>query len=169
MTTLTAADGAIPLRRTRASLAALLQSIQRVMQPQAKVLDVTLSVNIDRNAPEAVFVDRPKIAWAITALVGNALRYVRHGTPRMPGGSINLTARPDERMEAVVVEIQDDGPGIPAETVRVTHTDVDDPRAGLALAMVRDIVLAHGGRFDIQSRTDAIGHGTTIQLTLPVA
>jgi len=162
-------DGAIPLRRARANLTALLHSIQHVMQPQAKTFDVTLNVEIASNAPEAVFVDRRKIAWAITALVGNALRYVRHGTPRMPGGSITVSARSDTDMDAVVLEIQDDGPGIPMETIRVTRADTDDPRAGLALAMIRDVVVAHGGRFDIRSRTDATGHGTMVQLTLPAA
>jgi signal transduction histidine kinase len=169
MTATSASDGAIPLRRGRVGLVELLQSIQTVMQPQAKTFDVTLTVEIDRRAPGTVFVDRHKIAWAITALVGNALRYVRHGTPRMPGGSIIVSAKPDADMDNVVVEIQDDGPGIPAETMRATNAGVDDPRAGLALAMIRDVVVAHGGRFSIRSRTDPTGHGTTVQLTLPAA
>jgi signal transduction histidine kinase len=166
-TTATAAEGAIPLRRVRASVERLLRSIQAVMQPQAKVLDVTLNVLIDGTAPEAVFVDRRKIAWAITALVGNALRYVRHGTPRMPGGTIDVAAKPDPDSGGVVVAIQDDGPGIPAETIRVTNGDLDDPGVGLALAMIRDVVIAHGGRFEIESRTDNVNHGTTVRFTLP--
>lgn len=168
MSPVTAADGAVPLRRATVNVAALLQSIQALMAPQAKAFDVTLRVNIHRAAPQAVFVDRRKTAWAITAVIGNALRYVRHGTSRMPGGSITVTTRPDAGMAHVVVEVQDDGPGIPAETVRVLNSDTDDPRAGLALAMVRDVVVAHGGRLEIDSRTDAAGHGTTVRITLPV-
>ena len=159
----------MPLRRAPASLPGLLQSIRDLMQPQAKALDVTLRVAIDQNAPQTVLADRRKIAWAITALVGNALRYVRHGSSRMPGGSISVTASPDADTGNAAVEIQDDGPGIAAETVRVTNTDADDPKVGLALAMVRDVVLAHGGTFTIRSRTDASGHGTTVRLTLPAA
>ena len=168
MTGASTAGDAIPLRRVPASLPGLLQSIQDLMQAQAKAVDVTLRVTIDRNAPQTLFADRQKIAWAITALVGNALRYVRHGTPRMPGGSISVTASSDAATGNAALEIQDDGPGIPAETIRVTLTDLDDQRAGLALPMVRDVILAHGGTFTILSRTDASGHGTTIHLTLPV-
>jgi len=164
-----AAAGGIPLRRARFSLPGLLQAIQELMQPQAKALDVTLRVAVERNAPQTVVADRRKIAWAITALIGNALRYVRHGTGRMPGGSISVTAAPDPETGHAVLEIQDDGPGIPPETVRATNTDVDDPRAGLALAMVRDVILAHGGTLAIRSRTDAPTHGTTIRFTLPVS
>src|SRR5215472_18876753 len=108
------------------------------MLPQAKALDVTLRVALDRNSPQTVFADRRKIAWAITALIGNALRYVRHGTGRMPGGSISVTAAPGPETGNAALEIQDDGPGIPPETVRATDSEVDDPRTGLALALVRD-------------------------------
>jgi signal transduction histidine kinase len=163
------ADSGIPLRRSPLSLPALLQAIQDLMQPQAKALDVTLRVAVERNAPQTVFADRRKIAWAITALIGNALRYVRHGTGRMPGGSISVTATPDPETGDAALEIQDDGPGIPEDTVRATDTDVDNPRAGLALAMVRDVILAHGGTLAIRSRTDAVSHGTTIRFTLPVS
>src|SRR5262249_46345023 len=124
---------------------------------------------IDRDAAPSVFVDRRKVAWAITAVIGNALRYVRHGTSRMPGGSISVGARPDADATRVVLEIHDDGPGIPPETIRATTAEADDARAGLALAMVRDVVVAHGGRLDIDSRTDRADHGTTVRLTLPVA
>jgi signal transduction histidine kinase len=162
-------DDTIPLRRAPLSLPGLLRAIQDLMQPQAKALDVTFRVAVEQNAPPTVFADRRKIAWAITALIGNALRYVRHGTGRMPGGSISVTAAPDPDTGNAALEIKDDGPGIPAETVRATDTDVDDPRAGLALAMVRDVILAHGGTLAIRSRTDASSHGTTIRFTLPVS
>ena len=163
------ADSGIPLRRSPLSLPALLQAIQDLMQPQAKALDVTLRVAVERNAPQTVFADRRKIAWAITALIGNALRYVRHGTGRMPGGSISVTATPDPETGDAALEIQAAGPGLPPDTVRATDTDVDNPRAGLALAMVRDVILAHGGTLAIRSRTDPASHGTTVRFTLPVS
>jgi signal transduction histidine kinase len=68
------------------------------------------------------------------------------------------------------VEVQDDGPGIAPETLQLlTGTNRDRARPGLALAMIRDVVEAHGGRVDIQSRTDASIHGTTVRLTLPIS
>jgi signal transduction histidine kinase len=162
------ADGTIPLRRAPTGVADLLQSIRDVMQPQARALDVTLRLEIARDLPPAVLIDRRKIAWALTAVVGNALRYVRHGTSRMPGGSVVVAARTDTDTNQVILEVQDDGPGISADTIRATAAGIDEPRAGLALSMVRDVVGAHGGRLDIESRMDAAGHGTTVRFRLPV-
>jgi signal transduction histidine kinase len=79
---------ALPLRRRPTDLRGLLRSTLEVMQRQAKAFDVALNVEVDRQVPAVVVLDAEKIAWAVTALVGNALRYVRHGSHAMPGGSI---------------------------------------------------------------------------------
>ena len=55
------------------------------MQRQAKASDVTLNVVVDDQVPAVVSLDAEKIAWAITVLVGNALRYVHHGSQRHAG------------------------------------------------------------------------------------
>jgi signal transduction histidine kinase len=68
----------------------------------------------------------------------------------------------------VVVEVLDDGPGVPPEA-----TDkIFDPffttkpqGTGLGLAIVRKIVDAHDGRIDVNS---APGKGTRFRVTLPV-
>jgi signal transduction histidine kinase len=39
----------------------------------------------------------------------------------------------------------------------------DSPGAGLGLAIVRDLVTAHGGKVDLQTR---VGQGTTVRCTL---
>ncbi len=69
-------------------LRALLRSTLDVMQRQARAFDVTLNVAVDDDVPAVVSLDAEKIAWATTVLVGNALRYVHHGSQVMPGGSI---------------------------------------------------------------------------------
>jgi PAS domain S-box-containing protein len=68
----------------------------------------------------------------------------------------------------VVVDVIDDGPGVPAEA-----TDkIFDPffttkpqGSGLGLAIVRKIVDAHDGRIDVNS---VAGQGTRFRVTLPV-
>jgi len=164
------AAGAIPLRCAPTSVETLVRSIRLIMEPQARAADVTLSVQIAEDAPGAVFIDGRKVAWAVTALIGNALRYVRHGTSRMPGGSISVRVTRDAATGDVALEVEDDGPGIPLEQVSlVTGAESDESRGGLALTMIHDVITAHGGQFTIRSRTDAFAHGTTIRLTLPVA
>jgi signal transduction histidine kinase len=63
----------------------------------------------------------------------------------------------------VVVAVEDDGPGIPADKVAnlfrrghgVTHG------TGLALMLIEDVVAAHGGTIDVKSKCDAFASGTT--------
>ena len=38
----------------------------------------------------------------------------------------------------------------------------------LGLKMVFDVVSAHGGRVDVESRTDSVNHGTIVRLMFPV-
>ena len=73
-----------------------------------------------------------------------------------------------EGRDAVRVEVQDNGPGMPEDVA----SHVFDPffttkpqGSGLGLAIVRKIVDAHDGQIDLRT---APGSGTLIRLTLPV-
>lgn len=119
----------------------------------------------------ALHVDREKLAWAVTALVGNALRYVGLGRPEGDvGGSIVVRVAYEPGAEFVSVSVQDDGPGIPDDKLpflfeRRSHAPHAD---GLALSLVRQIVDAHGGRIEVESRRETEDHGTSITLSLPL-
>jgi signal transduction histidine kinase len=157
---------AIPLHRTETDLPSLLEGTVETLRAQAAVLDVSLAVEAGPELPR-VNVDAEKIAWAVATLVGNALRYVRRGTRRLPGGSIRvrITAEPG----AIVIAVDDDGPGIPPEKAAnlfrrgagVTHG------TGLALMLIQDVLAAHGGTVDVQTRTASFDSGTTVMLRIP--
>lgn len=159
---------AIPLNRTPTDLAPLLEGTVETLRQQASALDVSLAIEAAPDVPR-VRVDAEKIAWAVATLVGNALRYVRRGTRRLPGGSIHVRIRAEGGDVAVAVE--DDGPGIPPEKVTnlfrrgagVTHG------TGLALMLIQDVLVAHGGRVDVESRIDGPATGTTVTLRIPLA
>jgi len=75
---------------------------------------------------------------------------------------------PHEATKVVIVEVADDGPGVPAEL----NDRIFDPffttkpqGSGLGLPIVRKIVDAHDGRIDLSS---APGQGTRFRVTLPV-
>jgi signal transduction histidine kinase len=158
---------ALPVRRTAVDLPATLRASLEVMTEQANACDVTLTVAISDNFPQAVLVDAGKVVWATATLVGNALRYVRHGSRTMPGGSVVVRLSYADDCRCVVIEVEDDGPGMPRE--RLQQLFGDCAPVGLALAMVREVAAAHGGTMEIQSDTDIRRHGTAIRLTLPVA
>jgi len=160
---------AVPVRRAETNLADLLQSTVALMKEQAESLDCALTLDVAADLPHTAFVDREKIAWAVTALLGNALRFVRRGTRLMPGGTIVVRARHNVDDARVMIEVQDDGLGIPDERL---HDLLLRPPGrlhvtGLGHLLVHEIVTAHGGGLDVISHTDPGQSGTTVRLTLP--
>ena len=69
-----------------------------------------------------------------------------------------------------MVSVEDTGEGIPAQLLPgVFDRFVKGPGSagsGLGLAIARDVVVAHGGSIEAQSRA---GAGTTVRLTLPTS
>lgn len=160
---------AIGVHRIPTELRALLESTVKLMEPQARGLDVALTLDVRPEVPQVIGLDSSKLAWAITALVGNALRFVRRGTRLMPGGAIQVRARLDPANSMVVLEVQDDGAGIPKDVLAGLLRRLPQQLhvSGLALNLIQDVVAAHGGTVEIESSTQADRSGTTVRLTLP--
>lgn len=97
-------------------------------------------------------------------------------------GAVTISAREVTREEdgalpldglhpipTVVVEVADNGPGVPPELADKIFSAFFTTKAqgsGLGLAIVRKIVDAHDGRIDLTSRP---GAGTKFRVTLPVS
>jgi signal transduction histidine kinase len=160
---------AIPLRRAHTDLHALLESAVGTMRPQATAVDIGLTLQVDESARQTLSLDAEKVAWILTALIGNALRYVRHGSRLLPGGIIAIRASFEPATSEVIISIEDDGPGIPEHVMpylfrRSTNAPLT---AGLGLKIASEIVAAHGGRFDVRSPPGPDTTGTTVQFSLP--
>ena len=152
---------AIALERHPVDVGDLLERIRRVFALQAQEHGVTLAVR----APASCVIDGDptKLAWALSNLVANALRY----TPA--GGRIDVEAQVHDA--AVRLVVADTGRGIaPEERERIFDPFVQGPAAvssgaaGLGLAIVRDIVQAHAGRIHVESE---VGRGSRFVLELP--
>jgi signal transduction histidine kinase len=156
----------IMVRFEPADVAALLRSSLAPLIEQAKESRIELRVETLGDVP-ALRVDPEKLAWGVATLVGNALRYVRRGNAERPGGSVLVHI--DEDGNDVSIAVQDDGPGIPQDKLPyLFERRIGAPHAeGLALSLVRDIVSAHGGRIEVESRTGSDEHGTSITILLP--
>ena len=160
---------ALAIRRTATNLRDLLTSKLAVISFQAGSADVTLTVEAADNVPPAVQLDSEKVAWAVTTLVGNALRYVRTPSARLGGKRIDVRTSYDVATAEVTIDVRDDGPGIPADTIKrlFTRDGLNVRGAGLGLLLIRDIMAAHGGRVDVRSSTEPVEHHTAIRLTFP--
>lgn len=161
------APGSIPLHCRPVDLVALTRSTLEPLAKEASARDVGLTVDASGAGLDAVSVDPEKVAWAIATLVGNSLRYVRCGTRRMPGGSVGVRLRRDG--PSVEIAVEDDGPGIPRDRLPyLFEREAGTQHAiGLALTLVHDVALAHGGDVHVESSTELASHGTTVRLTLP--
>ena len=161
---------AVPLHRAPADLAQLLSGALEVMRGQATHQGVDLHLEVAGDLPLRAKVDGRLLAWVVTTLVGNALRFVRTGSRLKPGGTITVRLDFDAARSEVVITVQDDGPGIPAD--RLPHLFRRDAKVmhltGLALLLVHEVAAAHGGAVTVASRTDAADHGTTITVRIPI-
>jgi two-component system, OmpR family, sensor kinase len=159
--------GTADLKMSSVDVQALLQNIVDRFTPLAQKADVRLEQKIPAGLP-ALIADGDRLAQVFTNLVDNALKFT------LPGGKITLSAAPaGAEME---LSVSDTGPGIPQEALpRIFDRfyQVDASRAGgaghgagLGLAIVREIIEAHGGRISVRSE---LGHGTTFVIHLPLA
>ncbi len=102
---------------------------------------------------------------AIANLVDNALRHAGAEQP------VELALAHGGK--EVHIEVRDRGPGIPADEaarLKLPFTRLETARsnavgAGLGLAIVERIALAHGGRLDLRARA---GGGLVARITIPV-
>ena len=131
---------------------------------------------IDLNvAPGAAFLvdgDEPRLRQVIGNLLNNALTHTPPDTPvRVKVSSGEL----DHGTPAVVLDVEDDGPGMPADQAqrvfeRFYRADQARNRAsggtGLGLAIVDGLVAAHGGTVSVRT---APGAGADFQVRLPLS
>ncbi len=158
----------IPLRPVATNLPQLLLGAMQPLQHQAGYVDVSLRLEGPESLP-LVMIDPEKIAWAVTTLVGNSMRFVKRGNRHMPGGSIIVRlAREDDD---VLITVDDDGPGIPDAKLPWLFKRAPGTvhAAGLALMLVHDVAVAHGGSVEVKSNTDGEQRGTRITIRLPHA
>jgi signal transduction histidine kinase len=117
--------------------------------------------------PLAIEADHIRTRHALDNLIGNALKF----TPN--GGSVSV--RVGRQGDRAVVEVEDTGPGIPAEQLpklfrpfhRAARPDhASQTGTGLGLFVAKGIIEKHGGR--IGCRSDGDGRGATFWFELPL-
>ena len=136
----------------------------RAYEPRAG--DISMIEELAPSLPE-VFADGHQVKQVMLNLVINAEQAMleAHG-----GGSLTVRTRHDPEGESVVLEVTDNGPGIPDEE----QSKVFDPffttkdvgkGTGLGLSVAYAIVQEHGGRIWLTSKP---GEGTSFFVELPV-
>ena len=97
-----------------------------------------------------VFASPGGIAQVLATLIENSLT---HGD-----GTTSVTARESADSNAVVIEVADEGAGVPEDLApRIFERAVTSGKgSGLGLALARDLVIADGGRLELSQRSPAV-------------
>ena len=147
-----ASRGEMSLRLAPVDLNKVAEEIIKLSRSKADDRKVTLKSDLQPDLP-AVQADEEKISWVILQLIDNAIKF----TPS--GGEVTLSIQ-KESVTLIVVSVSDTGIGIPAgrlsEIFEPFHQlDASSTRryggTGLGLALVRDIVSAHGSVIEVES------------------
>jgi signal transduction histidine kinase len=141
-----------------ADLAALVDEVVRLLEPEAKALGVTVRGAAIGEAMPRLQMDAEKMKQVIMNLLRNAFE-------AMPGGG-EVTVESGATDGQARLVVRDTGPGLP-EGVDVFQLFVTTkPKGtGLGLSIVQQIVLQHGGEIAVAS---AAGKGATFTISLPL-
>jgi signal transduction histidine kinase len=159
-----AARGEMTLHLAPVDLHKLAGEIINYSRTKADDRNVALHTNIQLDIPY-VQADEEKISWAILQLIDNAIKFTDSG------GEVTLSIH-SESDTLIMVSVFDTGIGIPPNRLNEIfepfhQLDSSSTRrysgTGLGLALVREIVSAHGSEINVQSE---IGKGTMFRFSL---
>lgn len=155
-------SGRVQFHKSRFELKKLIEDCTLIMNPKAAESHVQIRLDIPDNLQ--IEADRDKFKQIFINLLSNAIKYNR------PGGLVTINAYAYDK--ATIIKVSDTGLGIPEKDLphlfekffRVKDTEGKVSGTGLGLSIVKQIVLGHGGKIDVES---TLGEGTTFTIRLP--
>jgi len=157
-------SGRIKMNLQSVRLHSLVDRVLEDFKTQANLRRVELKNEVPELTARA---DADRLQQVLGNLIGNAIKYGREG------GRVKVSGQP---LDGTAIElcVQDDGPGIPAESLervfeRFYRIDKarsrDQGGTGLGLSIVKHIVASHGGKVWAKSEP---GSGAAFYFTLPL-
>ncbi|PEQ10497.1 hypothetical protein B2G71_21975 [Novosphingobium sp. PC22D] len=160
-----AESGKLELLPEPVNLAQTLDGIVDFWQMANTNPEIAIKVSFGGDLPKRISVDPTRFRQLIDNLLSNALKYT-------PEGQVTVRAR--STGAALRIEVEDTGPGIPADKQADLFTDFSRLKsmtldhtqsAGLGLAICRRLVNAMGGSIGIESEP---GEGSCFWFELPL-
>jgi signal transduction histidine kinase len=163
----------IRLQVERTAIAEVLESAVGLAETKVPRRNIQLNLKVDEGLP-LIHGDQHQLCQLFTNLLINAFEALEGR------GTVDISAREgvldedalgplnDAHSGMVVVEVADNGPGVPRELrdrIFNAFFTTKPQGSGLGLAIVRKVVDAHDGRIDIQTGA----HGTRFLVTLPIS
>jgi two-component system sensor histidine kinase BaeS len=157
--------GTLELDREPIPLAEWLSHVLVTWREAAQEKGLTWEVNVPTDLP-TLEADSDRLAQALGNLVSNAVKYTA------PGGAVCVEV--DAKNGEVCIHVSDTGPGIdPEDQIRIFtpfyrgRSVTRFPQGmGLGLTIANDLVIAHGGRLEVES---TLGQGSRFTIRVPLA
>jgi signal transduction histidine kinase len=147
--------------------AEIVRDVGDFYEPVAEEAGVKLSV--DAAGPLPLRASRELLSQAVANLLDNAIKYARSAPGEDRPAAVAAAARRDG--DTVVLEVADNGPGVPAEDrARVLQRFVrleksrSQPGSGLGLSLVSAVARLHGGTIELSDSEP----GLRVTLRLPM-
>jgi two-component system CheB/CheR fusion protein len=154
--------GPMIVERQPVDLRAVVRETAEVMEPVTNGMPITVDVPAE---PVVIAGDVDRLNQVLINLLNNALKYARE--------SDRIDLRVTRDADHATIEVEDHGPGIPAEALpnifrrfyqgHAMRSSADG--LGIGLFIVHEIVEAHGGTISPRS---TVGEGTTFVIELPL-
>jgi PAS domain S-box-containing protein len=138
----------------------LLKHIFALVEPEAREHDIELVLALEDALP-TITADENQLSQALLNILINAFQ-ATGDQPR-----VVLQSSLDRSGRAVVLEISDNGHGVPEENLERIfefYYTTKDSGTGLGLSIAQRIVHQHGGTLEVVSQA---GRGTTVSFRLP--
>lgn len=159
-------ESGVPLRLESTNIGVVVEEAVAGLLRVAQAKGIELSIQSPPRLPR-IRADRHRIKQVLINLLDNAVKYCPEGS--------EVQVRLGTDGESIIVEVADDGPGIPPEDLphifeKMYRVEKESTRAvegsGLGLSIVKRIVELHGGQIAVES---TVGKGTTFRVRLPLA
>ncbi|MGV6944337.1 hybrid sensor histidine kinase/response regulator [Sphingobacterium kyonggiense] len=134
-------------------------------QHQAKLKNISLDYQINRDIPSIIYTDEVKVRQILNNLVSNAIKYSSKGT-------VTSSIRVNEKGH-LIIQVSDQGEGIPDNLKKnifkkyytINKSNKIDSGVGLGLYITKNIVNMLDGKIGFRTTT---GSGTTFIVDIPI-
>lgn len=163
-------------RRTKAHLKPVgleecFNDVSFIFAQKLEKKNISLIFNNQLSPSTRVLADQTTLTHSVLSnLVSNGLKFSH------PNSQIEVTAK--EEAHGIVLEVRDQGPGIPEEVIQNILLEKDNESSegtsgeygsGFGLSIVKSFVDSYGGQIEFDSRLQHIHpqeHGTSVRITL---
>ena len=152
-------SGRITLTKEMVDIKESLKMVVYQMMPRAINNNISFEVDIDDNL-SPIMGDGNRIKQVLINVIDNAFKFTGKG---------KVTLKAYESENHLIIEVEDDGPGIPEEELPYVKEKFykgknSKSHSGIGLSICDEIMHLHEGYFNIES---VLGEGTKVELGFP--